>query len=69
MTFSRRHCLATLGSALVLGASHAPAFADDWPSRPIRLIVKRGDRFVETYYSARWYNIFEIHDRDDGALT
>jgi hypothetical protein len=31
-------------------------------------ILKRGDRFVETYYSARWYNIFEIYDRDDGAL-
>jgi hypothetical protein len=27
--------------------------------------LKRGDRFVETYYSDRWYNIFEIHDRDD----
>ena len=27
---------------------------------------KRGDRFVETFYSARWYNIFEIFDRDDG---
>jgi hypothetical protein len=30
--------------------------------------LKRGDRFVETYYSNRWYNIFEIYDRDDGAL-
>ena len=30
--------------------------------------IKRGDRFVETYYSKRWYNIFEIYDRDDGAL-
>jgi protein associated with RNAse G/E len=30
--------------------------------------LKRGDRFVETYYADRWYNIFEIHDRDDGAL-
>ncbi len=30
--------------------------------------LKRGDRFVETYYSARWYNIFEIYDRDDGVL-
>jgi predicted RNA-binding protein associated with RNAse of E/G family len=27
--------------------------------------LKRGDRFVETYYTDRWYNIFEIHDRDD----
>lgn len=30
--------------------------------------LKRGDRFVETYYSDRWYNIFEIYDRDNGAL-
>ena len=30
--------------------------------------LKRGDRFVETYYSARWYNIYAIYDRDDGAL-
>lgn len=30
--------------------------------------LKRGDRFVETYYSERWYNVFEIHDRDDDAL-
>ena len=32
------------------------------------VLLKRGDRFVETYYSNRWYNIFEIHDRDDDAL-
>ncbi len=30
--------------------------------------LKRGDRFVETYYRERWYNIFEIHDRDDDVL-
>jgi protein associated with RNAse G/E len=30
--------------------------------------LKRGDRFVEYYYSDRWYNVFEIYDRDDGAL-
>lgn len=23
-----------------------------------------GDRFVESYYSDRWYNTYEIHDRD-----
>lgn len=28
----------------------------------------KGDRFVETYYSERWYNIFEIHARDDDRL-
>lgn len=29
---------------------------------------KRGDRFIETFYSDRWYNIFAVYDRDDGAL-
>jgi predicted RNA-binding protein associated with RNAse of E/G family len=29
---------------------------------------KRGDRFVEYFYSDRWYNIFAVYDRDDGAL-
>ncbi len=28
----------------------------------------RGDRFVETYYFDRWYNIFEIHSREDDSL-
>jgi hypothetical protein len=31
-------------------------------------LFKRGDRFVEYFYSDRWYNIFAIHDRDDGRL-
>lgn len=30
--------------------------------------LKRGDRFVELFYSDRWYNIFQIHDRDDDVL-
>jgi protein associated with RNAse G/E len=29
---------------------------------------KENDRFVETFYTDRWYNIFEIYDRDDGRL-
>jgi hypothetical protein len=32
------------------------------------VILKRGDRFVETFYADRWYNVFEIHDRDDDRL-
>lgn len=28
----------------------------------------KGDRFVETFYTRRWYNIFEIYDRDSGQL-
>ena len=29
---------------------------------------KKGDRFIEAYYLDRWYNIFEIHDRDDDRI-
>lgn len=32
------------------------------------VIFKTGDRFVEYYYSDRWYNIFEIYDRDNGQI-
>jgi len=28
------------------------------------VVFKTGDRFVEYYYTDRWYNIFAIHDRD-----
>ncbi|MGD0750973.1 MAG: DUF402 domain-containing protein [Anaerolineales bacterium] len=30
--------------------------------------LRRGDRFIEKYYTDRWYNIFEIHDREDDRL-
>ena len=39
---------------------------DDMPFQEIAL--KRNDRFIETFYSDKWYNIFEIYDRDDGKL-
>ena len=32
------------------------------------VVLKENDRFVETFYADRWYNIFEIYDRDDGAF-
>jgi uncharacterized protein len=39
------------------------------PDLPFQDVVfKENDRFVETFYNDRWYNIFEIHDRDDGGL-
>lgn len=31
-------------------------------------VFKQNDRFVETFYNDRWYNIFEIHDRQDDGL-
>lgn len=32
------------------------------------VVFKTGDRFVEYYYTDRWYNIFAIHDREDGKI-
>ncbi len=32
------------------------------------LIFRRGDRFVETHYSDRWYNVLAIHDVVTGDL-
>ena len=39
---------------------------DDMPFMGV--ILKRGDRFVETFFTDRWYNVFEIYDRDDGKF-
>jgi hypothetical protein len=39
---------------------------DDMPFMDVEL--KRGDRFVERFCSDRWYNVFEIYDRDDGKF-
>jgi protein associated with RNAse G/E len=51
------------GSAIVLEAFFG---RDDMSFMNVTL--KRGDRFVETFYTDRWYNIFEIFDRDDGKF-
>jgi len=29
------------------------------------LILREGDRYLEVYFTDRWYNIFEIHDRSN----
>ena len=39
---------------------------DDMPFMDV--VFKKGDRFVEYYYSDRWYNIFAIYDRDGGQI-
>lgn len=51
------------GSTVVL-----EAFFDRADMPFMDVVFKKGDRFVEYYYSDRWYNIFEIHDRDDGRI-
>ncbi|NIM95480.1 MAG: DUF402 domain-containing protein [Anaerolineales bacterium] len=33
-----------------------------------KITIRRGDRFVETFYNDRWYNIFAIRDGDDAYL-
>jgi len=32
------------------------------------IVLREGDRFVETFFASRWYNIFEIHDVETDAL-
>lgn len=39
---------------------------DDMPFMDV--VFKKNDLFIEYYYSDRWYNIFEIHDREDGLI-
>jgi len=39
---------------------------DDTPLE--RIILRRGDQFIETYYDNRWYNIFEIHEGDSDHI-
>ena len=39
------------------------------PDLPFHGIVfAEGDRFVETYFTTHWYNIFEIHDKRDDHI-
>ncbi len=32
------------------------------------MILGKGDRFIEMYYTDHWYNICQIHSRDDDSL-
>jgi len=32
----------------------------------MEVVLQRGDRFIETFFSDRWYNIFEIFDHTTG---
>ena len=32
------------------------------------VVYKREDRFVETFYRDRWYNVFAIYDKDDESF-
>jgi predicted RNA-binding protein associated with RNAse of E/G family len=50
------------------GALHLEANYNGKDASFTETVVRTGDRFVEVYYIDRWYNIFEIHDREDGTL-
>lgn len=32
------------------------------------IVIKRNDRFLEAFFKDRWYNIFEVRDRDTNKL-
>ncbi len=32
------------------------------------ITLKENDRFLERYYDYRWFNLFEIHDREDDKI-
>lgn len=51
------------GSRLVL-----EAFFDLDDRHKEGMTFGKGDRFIETYYTDRWYNIFAIYSRDDEHL-
>ena len=44
------------------------AFFNREPMELGYVTLKPGDRFVEHFYSDRWYNVFTIYDADDGHL-
>ena len=44
------------------------AFFDREDTKVDGIILQRGDRFIETYFSNRWYNIFEIQEQSSGKL-
>lgn len=58
------------GEVLERGDTHLilEAFFDREDRPFMGTTLKRGDRFIETYFTDRWYNLFEIHDREDGRL-
>jgi predicted RNA-binding protein associated with RNAse of E/G family len=51
------------GNLLVL-----EAFFDRGDTQVDEIVLRRGDRFVEYYFYDRWYNIFQIFDREDQQL-
>jgi len=39
------------------------------PDTPVHgVLLRQGDPFIEIYYNDRWYNIFQVHDRDSAEI-
>ena len=51
------------GQRIVIEAEYTRNDADFYG-----ILLGNGDRFVETYFTDRWYNIYEIHAREDDHL-
>jgi uncharacterized protein len=47
---------------------HLEAYFDRQETDVCGMILKPGDLFLETFYTNRWYNIFEIYDRNDKKI-
>ena len=43
-------------------------FTDTPWDQVLDVVLKKNDRYLETFYNDRWYNVFEIYDRDDAHL-
>ena len=57
------HALERTGNRLILEAFF------DRDDRPFMgTTLNRGDRFVETYFNDRWFNLFKVYDREDRRL-
>ena len=58
------------GQVLARGATWVKLEAlFQYDDKPVGAIVfRRGDRFVEWHYADRWYNVFEVHAREDGHV-
>jgi predicted RNA-binding protein associated with RNAse of E/G family len=54
-------------SALILPSRCCAEARFNRPDTPFQgILLKENDRFVETYYTDRWYNVYEIHARIKG---
>jgi len=42
------------------------AYFDRADTQVDKIVIRRGDKFIETYYSNQWFNIYEIQDRRSG---